>query len=142
MDIFEFQGEYRFLSNFWPSEVEMDGLIYPTVEHAYQAAKTLDIRIRKIILDLKTPAAAKKFAKTISLRPDWSNIKIGIMEDLVRKKFVNNISLSSRLLNTGEGEIIEGNSWNDTFWGVCNGKGKNHLGKILMKIRSELACDF
>ena len=60
------------------------------------------------------------------------------METLVREKFSHNKDLKEMLLETGDAIIEEGNDWNDTFWGVCNGKGENHLGKILMKIREEL----
>jgi predicted NAD-dependent protein-ADP-ribosyltransferase YbiA (DUF1768 family) len=62
------------------------------------------------------------------------------MEDLVRLKFTTHPDLCERLLTTGDAELIEGNSWNDTFWGVCRGKGRNELGKVLMKVRSELAA--
>src|SRR5690348_9381030 len=57
--IAEFQGEYRFLSNFWPAEVAYEGITYPTAEHAYQAAKTMDVNERKRIAALPTPAEAK-----------------------------------------------------------------------------------
>jgi len=138
MEISKFQGEYRFLSNFWFATVEFDGLIYKSVEHAYQAAKTLDQDIRLKIRDLNSPGDAKRFAKTFKLRSDWEQVKLEIMEDLVRQKFTNHSYLCKRLLGTEGFELIEGNTWNDTFWGVCNGKGENNLGKILMKVRKEI----
>lgn len=137
-----FQGENRFLSNFWPCVVPVklpdSDLSFCTVEHAYVAAKTLDPAHRKRISNLVTPGDAKRYGRELPLRPDWEEVKLGIMEDLVRQKFFNNPELEEKLLDTGNAELIEANHWNDTFWGVCKGKGQNHLGKILMTIRSEL----
>src|SRR4051794_10492805 len=65
-----FQGEYRFLSNFWPAEVVYEGVTYPSVEHAYQAAKTLSIEERKRIASLPTPGEAKKEGQKLIKRPD------------------------------------------------------------------------
>jgi ribA/ribD-fused uncharacterized protein len=138
MAIKEFQGENRFLSNFWDAKVVLDGVTYPTVEHAYQAAKTLDKERRKVIQAQPTPGKAKRAGQRVKIRSDWENVKVGIMLDLVRQKFKNNVKLKNRLLATGSEELIEGNTWGDTFWGRCRGVGKNHLGKILMKVRSEL----
>lgn len=137
----EFVGEYRFLSNFYPAIVEMDGEIYPTVEHAYQAAKTTIQKIRSQIRSKSTPGGAKRLGdnrKFVTLRPDWEYIRVSTMENLVRQKFQNQ-DLKAMLVATGDQELVEGNSWNDTFWGVCRGVGDNNLGKILMKIRSELS---
>ena len=134
----EFQREHRFLSNFWPAEVYLDGIKYPTVEHAYQASKTLDDEERKIVRMAGRPGLAKREGKRVTLRPDWSDeMKLVIMEDLVRQKFQHK-ELKALLLATGDEELVEGNSWWDTYWGVCKGKGSNHLGKILMKVRQEL----
>jgi N-glycosidase YbiA len=133
----KFSGEYRFLSNFWLAEVEMDGLTYPCVENAYQAAKNFDRERRKMFLSL-TPGQAKNEGRKAIMRPDWEDVKILIMTQLVRDKFNRNKSLQERLLQTGDLELVEGNTWGDTFWGVCNGEGTNHLGKVLMKVRAEL----
>ncbi len=133
-----FDGQFDFLSNFYPSTVLMDFVTYKTVEHAYQAAKTLDITERYIIADLPNPGQAKRAGRKVKLRPDWESIKIEIMTNLVREKFTKHPMLAKQLLDTGDREIIEGNTWGDYFWGVCKGKGENNLGKILMKIRSEL----
>src|SRR5947208_6749913 len=81
-----FQGEYRFLSNFWPAIVEFEGITYPTVEHAYQSAKTLDMTDRKRIAALPTPAEAKQAGRALSLRSDWDTAKFVVMEDCVRYK--------------------------------------------------------
>lgn len=141
-EIREFRGKYRFLSNFWPTEVVLDDIIYPSVENAYQAAKTQDINLRFKICGL-TPGEAKKFSRTFSTRNDWEKIKIETMEYLIRQKF-RSPKLKNELLLTEDKELIEGNYWHDNFWGRCycsrckNRKGLNILGRILMKIRGEL----
>lgn len=132
-----FNGNYRFLSNFAPCKVEYDGCIYPSTEHAYQAAKTLSATARKQLRDCESPSKAKKLGRKVVLRPDWENIKFDVMEELLRKKF-NQPDFKRALLATGDAELVEGNTWGDTVWGVCKGKGSNHLGKLLMKIRTEL----
>lgn len=120
------------------SPVELDGEVYPSVEHAYQSAKTMDTRLRKHIQNTPTPGAAKKAGRKLEIRKDWEEIKLSVMEDLVRQKFTNNSLLKQRLLDTGNEPLIEGNTWGDQFWGVSDGKGLNHLGFILMDIREEL----
>lgn len=132
-----FTGEYRFLSNFEPSNIEMDGRLYRTVEHAYQAAKTLNDEERANIQQMWTPGQAKKAGQKVTLRDDWESVKVDVMADLIRQKF-NAEPLRSKLLATGDAKLVEGNWWNDTFWGVCKGKGENKLGKILMMVRQEL----
>lgn len=136
MDVLEFQGQYRFLSNFWPVVVKFDGQNYPTVEHAYQAAKTLNKKERIKIQFCGLPGAAKKLGQKVTMRVGWEQDKISVMDDLVWQKFTDD-DLRTRLLAI-DGIIEEGNYWNDTFWGVCNGGGHNHLGKILMKVRDEI----
>ena len=86
------------------------------------------------------PIASKKLGRRVQLRPDWEEVKVGIMEEIVRAKFTQNEDLKQRLLATGDLVLEEGNSWHDTFWGVDarSRKGKNHLGRILMQVRQEL----
>jgi len=136
--ISEFRGPYRFLSNFWPAIVSLDGVFYPTVEHVYQAAKSSDIRYRKNILLCATPGDAKRLGSRAKLRPDWEEVKVQIMHNLVLQKF-QQYNLRKLLLDTGDQYIQEGNNWGDRFWGVCNGVGENHLGKILMSVREHYA---
>jgi len=137
--ITEFQGPYRFLSNFYPAQVEFEGLSYPTVEHAYQSAKTLNMDDRKRIAAAPTPAAAKAAGRAMQpLRPDWDTAKFQVMETCLRYKFTQHPDLRAALLATGDAHLEEGNTWNDTIWGTVNGVGDNRLGKLLMKIRSEL----
>jgi len=140
MIVKEFQKEFRFLSNFYPSLVSYDEVVYKTLEHAYQAAKSLDKNYRQQILVCETPGDTKRLGKKVKLRNGWNEIKYGIMYELVRKKFMNNLVLKQMLLNTGDSILQEGNYWNDTYWGIDlrTGKGENNLGKILMKVREEL----
>lgn len=132
-----FTGEYRWLSNFWPAPVMLDGVVYPTVEHAYVAAKTTDPAVRHQVLLCIGPTSVKRFGRTIRLRDDWDMTRLTVMADLVWQKF-QEPDLRRRLINTTGRELIEGNTWNDTFWGVCNGVGMNHLGRIIMNIREHI----
>lgn len=150
MKIDSFTGGYEFMSNFYLHPVTYEGVLYNSNEVAYQAAKTLDPDERKLVRlapiiqrgeivgwKERTPGQSKKQGRKVTLRPDWEQIKIGVMEELVRQKFQYH-TLKEMLLSTGNDELVEGNYWNDRFWGVCNGVGENHLGKILMKVRQEL----
>jgi ribA/ribD-fused uncharacterized protein len=136
-----FGGEFHFLSNFYPAYVLYEGIVWPSSEHAYQAMKTTDENQRLNISILDTPGEAKKMGKAVKMRVDWDDVKLDIMEEIVRAKFTQNPQLQTMLLYTEDLEIIEGNTWGDTFWGVCDGVGENHLGKILMKIRDEIKED-
>lgn len=129
-----FHGEHRFLSNFHPSIIEVGGTLYPTAEHAYQAFKTFDTNERIAILEAPTPGKAKRLGAKATLRSDWETIKIDVMRLLLVRKF-EDPELRQKLLDTGDAELIEGNTWGDTFWGVCDGFGHNHLGKSLMEVR-------
>lgn len=130
-----FFGNYRWLSNFWQCFVEYEGVIYPSSEHVFQAAKTLNHSERIKIANFRTPNDAKKYSRTMTLRSDWEDVKLSEMAKIVTAKFQQNTPLIEKLLNTGESELIEENTWGDTFWGVCDGVGENHLGKILMRVR-------
>ena len=136
MIIKEFKPPYDFLSNFYPCQIRYDELVFPSVEHAFQAAKTNNINERVLIQQQLTPGKAKRFGRKVTLRPNWENIKKSIMFELVYHKF-SKIDLQNQLLRTRNNYIQEGNHWNDTFWGVNlkTGEGENWLGKILMKVR-------
>jgi ribA/ribD-fused uncharacterized protein len=125
-----FEGNYRWLSNFigHPNE--------PTVEHRYQAAKAIDPAGAEAVLAAPTAAAAKKMGRTITVRPDWDAVKLETMRTLLQDKFSRE-PFRSKLIATGEAEIVEENHWGDTFWGVCRGSGENHLGRLLMDLRRE-----
>jgi ribA/ribD-fused uncharacterized protein len=129
--------ETRFLSNYWPVSIEFEGMMYPSVENAYQAGKTLSMAGRKLFT-IGGPGRAKKLGNSVKLRKDWEYVKLPIMTALVTQKFMENPDLGELLKQTWPAELIEGNWWKDTFWGICNGEGQNYLGKILMNTRSVL----
>ena len=135
-----FHGPHAFLSNFAASPVLLDGQTYPTVEHAFQAAKTFDPEQRRLIQDANTPATAKRLGRGVTLRADWEQVKFDIMRGLLQQKFAQ-ADLRQALLETGEAELIEGNTWNDRAWGrvLVKGQwiGKNWLGELLMEVRRE-----
>jgi len=131
-----FVEEFRFLSNFYPAPVKLDGVTYPSVEHAYQAAKTLDHDLRKPFLT-GTAGQAKRRGRKLKLRRDWEKVKINVMHNLVKQKFQDE-HLGTMLLDTEDYYLEEGNNHGDMFWGTVDGIGENHLGKVLMKVRSEL----
>lgn len=136
-----FKGEYRFLSNFYQSEFMYDGTMWPTVEHAYVANKLRPEHYhsgKEAILTLVNPATVKGVGRKLPMRDDWDDIKLIVMRNLVTCKFRQNKELADRLLATGDQELVEGNWWGDTYWGVCKGVGENHLGKILMEVRKQL----
>ena len=135
-----FRGEYAFLSNFQKCNIEFEGDVYPTVEHAFQAAKTFDKEERKRILSFASPVIAKRIGRKVKLRADWEDVKCDIMLQLLKKKF-KNPELAEKLLATGEAELIEGNNHGDRFWGMVNGEGKNMLGKLLMEVRDDLRTE-
>ena len=128
----EFRGEYSFLSNFHTCTIEYQGYTYQNVESAFQAQKDLT---RRSEFESLNSTMAKRLGRKVNLRSDWETVKVGIMKELVKCKFDQHQELKEQLLNTGDRLLIEGNTWNDTFWGVCNGKGKNTLGNILMELR-------
>lgn len=141
--------EARFLSNFYPHRkggglyphpvsVIYNGLEFDCVENAYQAAKSLDKSIQ-IEIQAMTPNISKKYwDEREGIRADWKEVRLGIMTDLVAQKFYNSKPLQEMLLATGDTILEEGNDWDDVYWGICNEIGENHLGRILMQIRSDL----
>jgi ribA/ribD-fused uncharacterized protein len=140
-EITRFSGEHRFLSNFYDAPTWYDGVLYPTSEHAFQAAKSTNPKARKHILKQPTPGAAKRAGRMVELREDWEDVKNRVMYEVCLAKFLRE-PLRSRLLDTGDAELIEGNYWHDTYWGVCTcedcPEGRNELGKILMVVRKDL----
>jgi len=129
-----FFEEYRYLSNFHLCPVMFDGVIYPSSENAYMAAKTLDLKLRKRF-EIIAPNKAKKLGQEIEVRDDWENIKLEIMDRILTDKFYRNLEEREKLLSTENKYLEETNWWGDRFWGVCKGTGANNLGLILMKIR-------
>ena len=133
------EEQYRFLSNFYEARIEYGGLAYGNSEAAFQAQKCITEE-EKIQFTKYGPGKSKGIGRRVQLRPDWETVKVGIMEEIVRAKFMQHPELAAKLLATGDKVLVEGNHWGDTCWGVDTrtGQGENHLGKILMKIREEL----
>ena len=135
-----FSGQYHFLSNFFPCLVTYEGIEFPSSENAFQAAKTLNVDARKIFaLKEVSPGMSKHLGRAIVLRPNWDTIRLVTMADILKAKF-QDPALTKLLIATGDAELIEGNTWGDTFWGVCDGKGTNFLGKALMDLRKKLTA--
>lgn len=139
--ILRFKGAYAFLSNFYRWPVVYGANVYPTLEHAFQAAKTDNPPEKARILAAVTPGEAKRLGRAVTLRADWEDMKVEIMGALVARKFsVANSELVETLKLTGDDYLVEGNAWHDSFWGVCFcdsclGIGENMLGKLLMARR-------
>lgn len=133
--ISEFRGEYAFLSNFYHCKVPYMGLVFKSAEAAFQAAKCPKMAKEFVGID---PSRAKAKGRHVPLRPDWEAVKDKIMYDILMAKFTHNRDLQAKLLKTGDQVLQEGNTWGDVYWGVCDGKGKNTLGQLLMKVRFEL----
>lgn len=139
-----FRDEHRFLSNFWfvPGGISLGALTGATVEHVFQAAKTLDPAEQREVLGAPSPGKAKRLGAKVQLRPDWERVKLGVMARLQAAKYAQP-EMARLLASTGDAQLIEGNHWCDTYWGVCTcqahaAEGQNWLGRILMIQRSVL----
>ena len=151
--ITEFKGEHAFLSNFWPFEgkrligppapILWKGVSYSTAEHLFQAGKTTSGEVAEWIRQSDTPGAAKSRGRAIKVREDWEEIKLEVMLKVLAAKFTQNRDLADKLVATGDEDLIEGNWWNDRFWGIDLKQkypsGENWLGRLLMIIRAQLA---
>ena len=122
----------------YPSTLYFEGQRYPSAEHAFQAVKSLDLDDRIAMSVCRSPEEAKKAGRVVNLRPDWEDVKVGYMHNILRAKF-EDPELAQQLRDTGDAQLIEGNSWGDTFWGMCNGEGQNTLGTLLMLVRKEIS---
>lgn len=129
-----------FLSNFWPVEIRWENITYPSVEHAYVAAKTDDKNVRYFVSSINTPGKAKRFGRQLILRDDWEDVKLNCMREILALKFAHP-DLMQKLKDTAPEYLQELNDWGDTFWGVVsvNGElvGENWLGRLLMEIRDD-----
>lgn len=151
-----FRGRWHFLSNFYPVKIESQGITYPTTEHYYVAMKIKTDQIingkfytsadvRELISKVSTPGQVKRFGRSLEIRKDWDLVKLGVMQWALREKFKQE-DLKEMLLQTENQELIENNTWHDNFFGSClcdkcGNKGLNHLGKLLMQVRSEIQGD-
>jgi ribA/ribD-fused uncharacterized protein len=143
-----FVGDYAFLSNFAACLVGYgdpgeEPVTYRSAGHAFQAAKTTNDAQRGRLAQIGSPLTAKQFGSRVELRRGWSEMRTGVMHDLLRRKFESE-PFRSLLLATGDAEIVEGNSWHDQLWGDCtcpehaSTPGENLLGRLIMDVRREL----
>ena len=139
-----FQGDFEFLSNFYPSPIvgKDDEILYPTVEHYFQAHKTLNLEERQRIANASSPGLAKRAGRAVNLRKDWEKVKVNIMSEALELKFEDE-ELKQKLIATGDAKLVEGNRWHDNYWGNCscpkckNIVGMNKLGVLLKVIRTK-----
>ncbi|MFD8248150.1 NADAR family protein [Nocardia sp. NPDC059691] len=147
MVIDRFRGEHEYLSNFSDYPAEYADVWFPTAEHAFAAAKTTNPRWVEQIEAAATPGEAKKLGRQLPLRPDWEQVKPAVMAEILRDKFTRDPRLRDLLVSTGDQLLIEGNDWNDDYWGRClrpglvTPAGANMLGRTLMQVRGELRGD-
>lgn len=146
---------FRFLSHFHPSPILMDGEVWPTVEHYYQAQKSSNSGYRQAIREATSPGKAKRLAappdaprrvsgqswfrrNDIPPRPDWHEVKLNIMRRADLAKFTQHTDLAELLLATGDAELVE-DSPSEPYWGIGpDGQGKNWAGRVLMEVRDQL----
>ena len=142
----KFDGEYRFLSNFWPSLIVLHGRDYATVEHYFQAMKACNNDDHERIRLAGSPGESKRLGRQIDIREYWNFVRVAIMREALLKKF-QIPELRDKLITTGAELLIEGNVWHDNFWGDCscprclNKRGQNLLGTLLMSIRAEIILE-
>jgi ribA/ribD-fused uncharacterized protein len=141
-----FSGRYRFLSNFYLSPFEHDGIRYPTNEHFFNAHKTEDPQEHQFVASAPTPTEAKGRGRRVRLRPDWDTVvRYDVMRLGLELKFADPV-LRRLLLETGDAELVEGTTWHDTHWGICvcsahRGQGQNHLGRLLIRLRAGIQTE-
>ena len=150
-----FTGRWFFLSNFYPIEIEYQGIKYPTVEHFYVSCKVTNDQMidgvfmtknacKEYIAKIIKPGDVKRFGRQkIKTGIAWTDeYRLKVMELALNQKFKNE-NLKELLLTTGSEDLVEGNYWHDNFFGSCGcpkcqSKGENHLGKLIMKIRENI----
>lgn len=132
-----FRGEHAFLSNFHRHPFRWRGHVFATAEHGFQSAKSRNERERQRIRAASSPGEAKRLGRRADLRCEWERIKDDVMHSVLQAKFAVP-ELRDALLATGDAELVEGNTWGDAYWGVCGGRGRNQLGRTLMRIRDDI----
>ncbi len=132
-----FKGDYFFLSNFYPVNMEYRGQKFLSSEAAFQCQKCANEEDKEIFSRLE-PREAKAMGRKVKMSKSWEADKVWVMSEIVYEKFTQVPALGEKLLSTGNIELVEGNTWGDHFWGACFGQGSNWLGKILMKTREKI----
>jgi ribA/ribD-fused uncharacterized protein len=137
-NITAFRGPYQKLSNFWVCDIRYNNWLYFSSEHAFQANKTTDLFYHHLIANAPSPLLAKREGRRAPLQDGWERMKVRVMHDILFEKFKQNRGCHDVLMSTRGVDLIEGNNWNDTFWGECPlGTGDNYLGRLLVGIRDE-----
>jgi ribA/ribD-fused uncharacterized protein len=134
------QDENGWLANFSSHSILLDGRVWRTVEHYFQAQKFASAAIRARIQNTPSPAVAKLLAKELKplRRRDWHEVRDDVMMRAIRAKFTQHADLMFKLIATGEAEIIE-DAKNDRYWGAGkDGTGRNRMGELLMALRFEI----
>ena len=140
INFYSVSDDFGCFSNFSAYPIRIDGKLWPTSEHYFQAQKFEAVEHREEIRRTESPMVAARMGRDRKkpLRRDWESVKVSIMRDAVRAKFSQHEDIRQIVLATGDAKIVE-NTANDSYWGDGgNGSGKNMLGRILMEIREEL----
>jgi ribA/ribD-fused uncharacterized protein len=138
---------YGGFSNLFRREVEFEGVVYPTSEHAYQAGKPRKDAVREWLLAAPSPALLAMAAHGLyywDIAPGWSTTKLDRMRGVLRAKFTQHADLKELLLSTGNARLVESATVDNEvnrFWGEVNGVGRNTLGIMLMELREALRSE-
>ena len=134
--------EWGFLSNFHPSQIEVDGKVYATVEHYYQACKAVTDVEHEMIREARSPGKARQMGRRlVRIDPRWEKVKVGVMKKALLAKFRRHGKLRRALLSSGRRPIHEDARY-DMEWGWGQGKGKDLLGKLLVQVRQIMAEEY
>lgn len=132
--------EHGYLSNFYPSYISVNGIIYPTTEHYFQACKMETYEDHEKVRKSSSPYIAARLGRSLKMRDDWFQVRDNIMLEALRYKFHQHRDLFSKLVETGNVDLVE-HTKKDNYWADGgDGTGHNMLGKLLMQVRSE--CQF
>lgn len=135
-----YEREFYTFSNFSSFVIEWEGKLYMTSEHVYHSEKFRDEEMKELIRTTRSAhdALHLAYANKDKYRPDWNDVRIGIMRKILHVKVSQHPYVKKKLLESGDRELIE-DSWRDSFWGWGPNKdGANHLGKLWMEVRAEV----
>ena len=137
---YKVKEQFGCFSNFAAYPVELDGKVWPTSEHYFQAQKFAGTEFEEEIRRVTSPMIAARMGRDRSkpLRADWERVKDEVMRRAVLAKFTQHAELRDALLATGDAMLVE-HTRNDSYWGDGgDGRGRNMLGQILVSVREEL----
>lgn len=141
--IYFYENEFYVFSNFSSFAIEWKGKLWMTSEHAYHSEKFYDEKLKEQIKNTRSAHDAFKFshAHKDKYRPDWDQVKLDIMKEILQAKVSQHPYVKKKLLESGKRTLVE-NSWRDGFWGWGPNKdGTNHLGRLWMEIREEILSE-